>query len=250
MRRPQLVAFVSRLFASIFLLLSASALSATHAQTRAAINDNTLSPLEKEIFNELNLARTRPAEYASYLEQLRPRFKGKMYQAPGHPALQTEEGLTALEEAIRFMRAAPALPPFQISKGMCMGAMEHVRDQGPKGGTGHKGSDGSLCDERVARFGSWRDDIGENLSYGTDTARERVLTLIIDDGVANRGHRNRILSRSYKVAGVSCGSHSQLNTMCVITFAADFTEKVAGNSPAKGKPSGAKPAANQTLRKF
>lgn len=218
---------------ALFFVLSTAFLCAAQAQTKTAlINDNYLSPLEREMFQEINLARARPDEYAAHLEKLRPYFKDKMYQPPGHPALMTEEGLAALEEAIRFLRAAKPLPPYSVSKGMCLGALEHVKSQGPTGEVGHKGRDGSLCEERVARYGSWQTAIGENLSYGKDTARERVITLLIDDGVANRGHRERIFSREYKVAGVSCGDHSQMGTMCVVTFAGGFSEKLAGGGPA------------------
>ena len=246
------MAVVPRLFSTLFIILASSILFVAHAQTqRAAINDQYLSPLEREILQEINLARTRPADYAVYLEKLKPYFKGKMYQPPGQAALVTEEGTAALEEAIRALRATNPLPPYSISKGMCMGAFEHVKDQGPKGLMGHKGTDGSLCEERVGRYGAWQEAIGENLSYGKDSARERVMTLLIDDGVANRGHRNRILNRDYKVVGVSCGDHSQLGTMCVITFAGNFAEKMAASAPAAIKaPAGAKagaakPAATQ-----
>jgi uncharacterized protein YkwD len=208
----------------------------SHAQTAHSVNGGSLSPLEGEVFQELNLARTRPQEYAAYLEQLRPYFKGKTYQAAGKPALVTEEGLPALEEAIRYLRAAKPLAPFTISKGMCMGAFEHVRDQGPRGQTGHKGTDGSFCEQRVARFGTWEQDIGEDISYGEDTPCERVITLLIDDGVANRGHRARIFNSTYKVAGVSCGGHTQLGSMCVITFAGGFLEKSADSAKAGAAP--------------
>jgi uncharacterized protein YkwD len=257
------VAAVPRLFSTLLIILATSVLFLAHAQTKpAAINADHLSPLERGIFQEINLARTRPAEYAGYLEKLKPYFKGKMYQPPGQPALVTEEGTSALEEAISALRGTSPLPPYAISKGMCMGALEHVRDQGPKGLMGHKGSDGSLCEERVGRYGAWQEAIGENLSYGKESARERVLTLLIDDGVANRGHRNRILNRDYKVVGVSCGDHSQLGTMCVITFAGSFAEKLTASAPASinapagaktsaAKPSATQPAANKAApRKF
>jgi hypothetical protein len=63
--------------------------------------------------------------------------------------------------------------------------------------------------------------IGENLSYGTDTARERVLTLLIDDGFANRAHRKRLLDPSFHVTGIACGDH-KLSALCVITLTCGF----------------------------
>ena len=109
----------------------------------------------------------------------------------------TQEGTRALDEAISFLRAARPAPPSSLSQGMRSGAFELVKDQRGTDTTGHRGRDGSFCEQRAQRFGSWREPIGENLTYGNDTARERVLTLLIDDGVANRGHRKRLLDSSF-----------------------------------------------------
>jgi uncharacterized protein YkwD len=194
--------------------------------------------LEQEVFNEINLARTRPAEYAAYLEQLRPYFYGKEYRRPGMPGLLTQEGAQALDEAISFLRAARPAPALSLSQGMCSGARELVKEQAGTDSTGHRGTDGSFCEQRAGRFGAWKEPIGENLSYGSDTARERVLTMLIDDGFASRGHRRRLLDASFRVAGVACGDH-KLGAMCVITLAGGFTD----GAPAPGN-NGMRPTAN------
>lgn len=202
--------------------------------------------LEQEVINEINLARTRPAEYAAYLEALRPYFKGREYRQPGRAALLTEEGTAPLEEAISFLRASKPLPALGVSRGLCSGARLLVEDQAASGATGHKGADGAFCEQRAQRFGSWQGDLGENLTYGPDSARERVLTLLIDDGFANRGHRLRIFRPDYKVIGVACGRH-QMGSVCVINFAGGFTEGAAQpsadgqkNAPAPKLPAGAR----------
>ena len=51
------------------------------------------------------------------------------------------------------------------------------------------------------------------------------MTLLIDDGFTDRGHRTRLLSPDFKVAGVSCGDHAQLGVMCVITLAGGYTDR-------------------------
>jgi uncharacterized protein YkwD len=183
------------------------------------------------VLKEINLARTRPAEYAAHLEKLKPLYKGNVYHAPGGTPLATQEGWKAVEEAIAFLRALKPLQPFGFSDGMCSGAGELVKDQSRTGATGHKGSDGSFCEQRITRYGSWVSPVGENLSYGRHSARERVIQLLIDDGFANRGHRKRLLDPSYKVAGVSCGEHPSEGTLCVITIAGGFTDRPASAGP-------------------
>ena len=202
--------------------------------------------LEQEVLKEINLARTRPAEYAAYLEQLRPHFNGKEYRRPGMPGLMTQEGVQALDEAIRFLRAARPAPALSLSQGMCSGARELVKEQAGTDSTGHRGADGSFCEQRTQRFGTWKEPIGENLSYGNDTARERVLTLLIDDGFAGRGHRKRLLDPSFRVAGVACGDH-KLGAMCVITLAGGFTDGSAKTAQPAAKTLAPVPAG---ARKF
>jgi uncharacterized protein YkwD len=57
-----------------------------------------------------------------------------------------------------------------------------------------------------------------------------VLTWLIDDGFASRGHRLSIFNKDYTLAGLSCGDHAQRATMCVVTFAVGFAEKPAGGA--------------------
>src|SRR5215213_10982978 len=233
MRLPRLL-FPLVAFAFIFYLTSAP--HGTAARQLGASKGAAAAALEQEVLQEINLARTRPAEYAAYLEQLRPRFVGNEYRYPGRPGLSTAEGVRALEEAIGFLRAAKPVPALTLSRGMCSGARELVKEQAGTDTTGHKGADGSFCEQRAQRFGTWAEPIGENLSYGADPARERVITLLIDDGFANRNHRKRLFDASFKVAGIACGDH-KLGAMCVITLAGGFNDGAKAAGPA------AKPAA-------
>ena len=224
--RPHSPAYIS-----VFALLVLCALSPVRAQQLAAADASRFDSLAQEVISEINLARTRPAEYAAYLEQLRPYFSGKEFRHPGRPGLITQEGAAALEEAIKFLRASKPLPPLQVAGGLCSGARVLVEDQTTTGATGHKGSDGGFCEQRLQRFGTWQGDIGENLTYGSETGRQRVLTLLIDDGFANRGHRLRILNPDYKVVGVACGGH-KMGSLCVINFAGGFSDRPKAAQPA------------------
>jgi uncharacterized protein YkwD len=241
------IGFLVPLLVSLSVVFSLNQSRAARASNGPVGSAATYAALEQDLIAEINLARTRPAEYAAYLEALRPMFAGKEYRRQGKPALLTEEGAAPLEEAVKFLRAAKPLPPLSVATGMCSGARSLVTEQSMSGATGHRGADGSFCEQRAERFGAWREPIGENLTYGGDPARERVLTLLIDDGVANRGHRQRILNPAFKVVGVACGEH-KLGSICVITFAGGFTDKPAAraesaparNSAAPPRPAGAK----------
>ena len=191
----------------------------------APAGDGALSPLELGIVTEHNLARTDPRAYAEHLREFREFFDGNLVRRPGRSApILTREGTRAVDEAIEFLMAVESAPSLARSEGMSRGAADHVRDQGPAGGTGHDGSDGSSPADRLDRHGFWNMIFAENLAYGPDRARDVVMGLIIDDGVPDRGHRANIFDPRLLHIGVACGPHEVYRSMCVMDYAGEFIE--------------------------
>jgi len=214
----------SRILSVIFLALFFSPFIES-SQSRTVEEAKFLSPLENSVVREINMARTGPKDYASLLEQWRNYFDKKILRLPGETPILTKEGVRAVVEAIRFLHSIQPLPPLIPSKGMSLGAKDHVKDQGSSGASQHKGRNGSQSSDRVNRYGTWEKSIGENISYGSNRARDIVMSLIIDDGVPSRGHRKNIFSPDFRVIGVAFGPHPAYRTLCVITFAGEYKEK-------------------------
>ena len=208
----------------IILFFSFSGFDHSQSQTKKISSGGKLSQPEQDLLNEINQARAHPQVYASYLEKLKPLFSGKEYKPAAGENFTTQEGWSAVDEAIQFLRGAKAIGPLASSPGLCLAALAHVKDQGTTGATGHQSADSTFIEQRVKLFGTWQGVIGENLTYGDESARERLLTWLIDDGFASRGHRKRLMSSDYKVAGVSCGPHPQFRSMCVIELAGGFID--------------------------
>jgi uncharacterized protein YkwD len=222
------------LIAMVGALVTFTALQSTYSQTNKSSGSSSgLTDSERDLLNEINQARANPPLYATYLEKLKPQFSGKTYTPAGKDPLTTEEGWNAVDEAIRFLKALKPLPPLIASNGLSLAAMTHVKDQGSSGGTGHRSGNSNMIEDRVKPYGQWSGAIGENICYGNDSARERLLTWLIDDGFPSRGHRRRLLGSEYQVAGISCGSHPQYNAMCVLTLAGGFSEFSPGTSTTK-----------------
>jgi uncharacterized protein YkwD len=178
---------------------------------------------EDAVLNELNLARTHPREYADILLT----------------RMQSMHGISgrSVLEAVAFLQRQRPLEPLQCAPGLVMSARDQVADQGLTGETGHRGANGSSPWSRMSRWGQWTGRAGENISYGYNDARTIVATLIVDQGVPDRGHRRNIFCREFKVAGAARGSHPQYGAMCVIDFAGGFLakgEKVAMAEPWRG----------------
>jgi len=166
-----------------------------------------LSTLEEGVAREVNLARTDPGQYASFLEEWSQYYNDKEIERAGQPTIITQEGVSAVKEAIRYLRAASSLPLLKISIGMSLAAEDHVKELGPAGTLGHRGLTGSCPPNRVNRYGAWKEAIGEAIYYGRDDARDVVMALIIDDGVPSHGHRHHIFDPAFRIVGVACGPH-------------------------------------------
>ena len=184
-----------------------------------------LSDLEREVIDELNLARTKPKVYAGFLASYSLFFVGNELHEPGKIILVTREGKSAVNEAIKFLNNQKPLAKLTASNGMSKGANDMVRMQGATTETGHQGRDGSTFSGRINRYGTWSGSSSENIDYGNNNARRIVMALIIDDGVASRGHRKSIFEPDFRKVGVAFGSHKTYNYMCVIEYAVSYTEK-------------------------
>ncbi len=181
---------------------------------------------EAGIVAEINRARADPTAYARELRRYRTYYRGRVVWTPGNPVgLRTREGTAAVDEAIRFLARQAPLPPLDQAAHLRRAAADHVADQGASGRRGHQGRDGSSPAERIRRRGGGRYGAsGEVIAYGPEDAASFVRELIIDDGVADRGHRTIMFSPRFRFAGAACGRHPGWRYMCVV----DFSDSVPG----------------------
>jgi len=173
--------------------------------------------LSREVLAEMNRLRVDPRGYIAVLETYRRQFDGDIVIRPGQISIQTREGVAAVDEAIQFLRLQAPVGALRSDGLLDLTARDHVLDQGPTGYVGHYGSDGWDFATRAVRRGG--DPYGgENISYGYDTAREVIIQLLVDDNVADRGHRVNLFRPGYVRAGVACGRHALYYFMCVINY--------------------------------
>lgn len=211
--------------AAITFFFSFTTVNSGKAQTTGTENATVRSFLnntEVEVVKEINLARTNPQKYAVFLKKYLSFITGDKYQRPGECPLYLHEGKKAVEEAISILESAQPLKALKASKGLSAAAKDHAQEQGKTGDTGHYGANGSQTADRVEKYGQWIGSVGENCTYGPDVPRDIVVDLIIDDGIADRGHRKNIFSDEYTAVGVAVVEHSKYGTVCVQDFAGGF----------------------------
>lgn len=171
------------------------------------------------MLERINQVRQDPRAYAEELRDYRRYFDGDMLFLPGEEGTWTREGVSAVDEAIRFLDRQTPLPPLERGDLLALAAQDHADDQGMIGAMGHVSRDGSGPGERVRRRGG---DIfvGESISYGMADADAVVRQMIVDDGVAGRGHRALLFRNDFRFAGIGCGEHRRYGSICVVDLAA------------------------------
>jgi len=226
------------------LMLAAGTLPGSVAQNRTGSKSVSSKPKtaptpplisvrEQATIDEINLARSNPSAYIKFLEDFKQLYRGREIHYPDGLVLVTNEGTAPLEEAIAFMRLLKPLPPLKPSAGMVLAATDHMNDLIKTGKSGHKGSDGSTVGDRLSRYGTWADSLGEDIVYHSRGARADVVSLIIDDGTSTRGHRKNIFKSDFHAIGIALSPPLKPGTLCVITFAGGYQDKPTTGSKTK-----------------
>jgi hypothetical protein len=183
-----------------------------------------LSDDEKNLILAMNLIRFDPPKYSKlYVYPRLQYFKGTAFNFPGRITLRTREGVEAVRELYLELLDTEPLPLFIPSPGMSKASKGHAKYMKSTGTTSHEGRGG--MDARISKYGEWLGGLGENLQWATTNAHEAIMSLMIDDGIKNRGHRKNIMNPEYRIVGVGIDSHPRWLVSYVINYANGFIEK-------------------------
>ena len=178
----------------------------------------------KQIFTYINEFRQNPKSLAKKLEYLRTYldYNTNILSEPNKIQIQMVEGDSVFKEAISYLKKLQPLPPLEWDENLAQSAMEHVMDIGPKGLLLYQSSDGTEPEERISRYGNYKESLGENIDFGPNDAMGVIISLTLDDGEEQRPHRENLFKSDYHKVGIACGSHKTEFQMTVMDFAYDF----------------------------
>ena len=124
------------------------------------------------------------------------------------------ESTKYVKSLIRDLKKTSDLPPLLPEKDLTAVAQGHAKKTGASGRVGHQ--------DFKKRFdplmGNPYSHVGENCSYGFEKAIDIVMSLLIDEGIADVGHRKNILSDQFNSVGVAIRPHKSYRVNCVIDF--------------------------------
>ena len=198
--------------------LAAAVPIAVRAQDAPGFKED-VATVEAQVLAAFNAARAKPPTYADSLKIYRGYFHANIVTMPNSTTdFETEEGVAPVDEAIAFLGGHAPLEQLAPGQALREAAVDHVKEQGSTGRTGHFSADGSGPAERTIRHGGGK-QVAEVIAYGATDAVDVIRQLIVDDGVRDRGHRVIMFADHLRYAGVACGPHPEFGTMCVIDMA-------------------------------
>lgn len=179
----------------------------------------------QEVYTELNIARTNPAEYAYYLEEAMKRFDGNVRITSDGRRIKTHEGTAPYKEAIMVMKNMKALGALSLEKGLCLAAQDLTDSHVRTGNLGFSFPDGTSIWEHRKKY-YFANGEGVAMSYGSRSAREVVIALLVDDGLPSRANRKTLLNSDFKYvgAGFSKGEKHPYGASCLFSFATAYLD--------------------------
>lgn len=132
-----------------------------------------LKPIEQEVLDEINLVRTNPADYVQYIDEFLDFWDA-----------DKDERKTA-EELKSVLKKMSPQAPLAYSDDLYNSCKQHANYL-----------------RRTKKFEHSKTTNAENIQYGNESARYAVIDLLIDHGVADRGHRKNLLNPIFRYFGV------------------------------------------------
>ena len=178
----------------------------------------------QNIFNLLNQFRANPRKLAHHLEKLK-KYLDKttnILSEPNKVQIQMIEGEKIFDETIKYLKSLSPLPPLDWDDCLASSAEEHVNDIGPKGLLLYQSSDGTEPEKRICKYGQFIESLGENIDFGPNDEIGVIVSLTLDDGEAERPHRDNMFKNDFKKIGIACGPHKTEYQMCVMDMAYGF----------------------------
>lgn len=196
--------FLRLLLPTFLIFLSFSFIQQTESWTaeeiaaaNTAMNCTYVDSTERDIIKYCNLARLYPKKFARIEVQ---NYNGSIEQPEQYRNSQNKRSL------ILDLNAFKACDAYAPDSALTKMAECFQLELQANGKTGH---DRKNCTE---------DYLAENCSFGKSSARDIVLQLLIDEGIASLGHRKNILNEKYTRIGVAFGEHKKYRKCCVMDF--------------------------------
>jgi hypothetical protein len=174
------------------------------ANCNTAIDSDELSDTEKRMVLYINLARIDGKRFAKEIIPLYIHYNP-------YVNMESEYFRSLLRELVLLEE----LPPFLVHPLLNQLAKEKTLSLKNESYISHSGADERF--DEIFKAGGL--SAGENIQAGDDDPFIVVMSLLIDEGVADYGHRRNLLDRSFTHIGLNLGSQKIFDYITVMEFA-------------------------------
>jgi hypothetical protein len=207
----------------------------THSKDdNPALKVKNFTKFARDVFDELNFARSNPCSYAKKLEkilkeQVCEKINIKILNI-NDMQIHLNEGKSAFQDAINFLRRQRSCGNLKASNGLKRSAEDLINIILINDGENNH-SDPSFkkkileTNSRMNKYGAALGEIYEIIDTGSFDPELVVMSLIICDGDFTRRERDIIFNKACKYSTVSSGITPSNNICTVINFSEYYFEK-------------------------
>jgi hypothetical protein len=167
-----------------------------------AKNTPYLDATEKQVIYYTNLARANGKLFFETFVQFWVDSTGYVEKRNYLPSLKKD------------LASVINLPMLQPADDLTKVAVNHAKAMGKSGKTGHKDFNKRMKPLMQKTYNL----VAENCDYGRVTALDIVMSLLIDEGVPDLGHRKSMLNPKLNAVGIGIAKHKVYRTNCVMDF--------------------------------
>lgn len=160
----------------------------------------------EEVLEEINLARTKPSEYAAKLERISTTLKGRKAKVGEH-TIKLKEGAAIFDEAIHYLLNIGPMEPLELCEGLSESANELLYLLIIQEGVDLSDFNLDIYDleHRLDHFGVYFGEFNELIDYGSFDPEFMVVNFLLSDGDESRNDRHTIMNALLKHCGITSG---------------------------------------------
>jgi uncharacterized protein YkwD len=186
----------------------------------AVFSQNEITPADAKIYEKANTAQN--AQYLNSKEKLVIYYINVLRLDPGYFSEtylkkyldSTKENDTYTKTLFKTLAKTNEMSALQPQEDLFLIAKSHAVRCGRENKMGH----GNFRERMRPVSNKYKNYLAENCDYGSHSALEIVMELLIDTGIKDLGHRKNILNPKYENIAVSIQPHKRFKQNCVIDF--------------------------------
>ena len=177
------------------------------------------SKFNEEVMSEINLARTKPSEYAAKLERISSTLSGRKVKV-GNSVMKLKEGSSIFDEAIQYLLNIGAMEPLELCEGLSESANELLSILIIQEGVDMSDFNLDIYDleHRLDHFGVYFGEFSELIDYGSFDPEFVVVNFLLSDGDETRNDRHTIMNPLMKYCGITSGILPSTKKCTILNF--------------------------------